>query len=31
MHQYTSPTVGLLGFLAVPVAAEATLVVLVKS
>lgn len=29
MHQYTSPTVGLVGFVAVAVAAEATLVILV--
>lgn len=29
MHQYTSPTVGLVGFIAVGVAAEATLVILV--
>jgi hypothetical protein len=29
IHQYTSPTVGLVGFLAVAVAAEATLVILV--
>jgi hypothetical protein len=27
MHQYTSPTVGLVGFLTVAVAAEATLVI----
>ena len=29
MHQYTSPTIGLIGFLAVAVAAETTIVVLV--
>ncbi|XP_004974634.1 uncharacterized protein LOC101770760 [Setaria italica] len=29
IHQYTSPTVGLVGFLAVAVAAEATLIILV--